>query len=267
MMNLEARHAVCSKSPKQQPNEWTSMDSLKRLPASERTNHSRKHRFKKALESKKVSRQPLGEYRKFIQGHYDGIAGKLTGFTGVVTGHETLAGRLIRPKAFDVRGCKRILDAGCGNGRYSKFLLRWADSDAFLAAFDLSQRMLKRARRRLHSPRIHHLAADLTKIPFPSGFFDAVVCGYVLEHLPDPRPGLAELARVTRRDGKILLLVTEDTLSGSMCSRMWHCRTHNRRELERICRECGLRWHRPHFFSTIHAMFRLGGIIVEMRRE
>ena len=69
----------------------------------------------------------------------------LTAVTGFVTGHETLAGRLIRPSAFDVRGCKSILDAGCGNGRYSRFLLRHADADARLTAFDLSQQMLKRA--------------------------------------------------------------------------------------------------------------------------
>ncbi|HWY86355.1 MAG TPA: class I SAM-dependent methyltransferase, partial [Gemmataceae bacterium] len=216
---------------------------------------------------KKMTRQPFREYRKFIQGHYDGIAGKLTSFTGLVTGHETLAGRLIRPSAFDVRGCKRILDAGCGNGRYSKYLLRWADHDAVIAGFDLSQRMLKRARRRLHSPRINHVAADLTRIPFATGLFDAVVCGYVLEHLPDPRPGLAELARVMRPGGKMLLLVTEDTFTGSMCSRMWHCRTYNRIDLERVCGECGLRWQKPHYFSRLHALLRLGGIIVEMRRD
>src|SRR5580704_15914021 len=140
------------------------MDSQQALQKTERKQLSKKRGLKGAIESKKVTRQPFREYRKFIQDHYDGIAGKLTGFTGLVTGHETLAGRLIRPSAFDVRGCKRILDAGCGNGRYSKFLLRWADPDAFLAAFDLSQRMLKRARRRLHSPRVNHIAADLTKI-------------------------------------------------------------------------------------------------------
>ena len=177
-----------------------------------------------------------------------------------------LAGRLIRPDAFDVRGCKRILDAGCGNGRYSRFLLRWADDDAFITGFDLSQRMLKRARRRLHSSRIGHVAADLTKLPFASGLFDAVVCGYVLEHLPDPRPGLMELARVMRPGGKMLLLATEDTFTGSMCSRMWHCRTYNRHELRRVCGECGLQWRKPHYFSSLHAMFRLGGIIIELQR-
>src|SRR5436305_6222149 len=230
------------------------MDSQPTLQISERVEPATKRGLKGAIESKKLKRQPFREYRKFIQGHHDGIAGKLTSFTGLVTGHEALAGRLIRPSAFDVRGCKRILDAGCGNGRYSKFLLRWADPDAFIAGFDLSQRMLTRARRRLDSTRVLHVAADLTKLPFASAFFDAVVCGYVLEHLPDPRPGLSELARVTRPGGKILLLATEDTFTGSMCSRMWHCRTYNRRELERVCRECGLRWQRPHYFSKLHAM-------------
>jgi ubiquinone/menaquinone biosynthesis C-methylase UbiE len=243
------------------------MDSQQTLSLAERVEAADKHGLKWAIESKKMRRQPFREYRKFIQGHYDGIAGKLTRFTGLVTGHEALAGRLIRPSAFDVRGCKRILDAGCGNGRYSKFILRWADTDAVIAGFDLSQRMLKRARRRLHSQRINHVAADLTKIPFASGFFDAVVCGYVLEHLPDPRPGLAELARVMRPGGKLLLLATEDTITGSMCSRMWHCRTYNRRDLQRVSADCGLRWQRHHFFSRLHAMFRLGGIIVEMRRD
>jgi SAM-dependent methyltransferase len=239
------------------------MDSLSKNPASA----PKRNGLKSALESKKPGRHSFLDYRRFIQSHYDGLAGKLTGFTGLVTGHETLAGRLIRPTAFDVRGCKRILDAGCGNGRYTRFLLREADPDALITAFDLSQRMLKRARNRLRSSRVTHVAADLTRLPYPDAFFDAVICGWVLEHLPDPIPGLRELARVLQPGGKLLLLVTEDTLTGSMCSRMWHCRTHNRNELRRLCHQCGLRWERPLWFSRLHALLRLGGIIVELRRE
>jgi SAM-dependent methyltransferase len=217
--------------------------------------------------SRQFQRRSFLDYRRFIQHHYDGLAGQLTSFTGLVTGHAALAGRLIRPGRFDVRGCKRILDAGCGNGRYTKYLLRHADPDALVAAFDLSQRMLKRARRRVGSRRVHHVAADLTRLPYADGCFDAIVCGWVLEHLPDPRPGLLELARVLRPGGKLLLMVTEDTLTGAMCSRMWHCRTHNRADLKRICHACGLHWERTFWFSGVHALLRLGGIIVEIRRQ
>ena len=219
------------------------------------------------LESSKPHRQPFGAYKRFIQGHYDGVAGALTAVTGLITGHEALAGRLIHPRAFDVRGCKRMLDAACGNGRYSKFLLKHGDPDALITSFDLSPKMLLRAQQRLKNPRVTHVVADLTRMPYADGTFDAVVCGWVLEHLPDPVPGLRELARVMSPRGKLLLLCTEDTFTGAWCSRLWHCRTYNRKELKARCEECGLRWEKEHWFSRIHKMLNLGGIIVELRKS
>src|SRR3954463_16580335 len=109
-----------------------------------------------AIESKQQTKRSLADYKHFVRDHYDGLPGALTAVTGVLTGHEALAGRLIRPGGFDVRGRKRILDAACGNGRYSRFLLLHADPDALLTSFDLSQAMLKRARTRLRSERVTH---------------------------------------------------------------------------------------------------------------
>lgn len=218
------------------------------------------------LESKKPRQRSFADYRRFIQNHYDGLPGALIAVTGLVTGHEALAGRLIHPNGFDVRSCKRILDAGCGSGRHARFLLRQADPDARITAFDLSRQMLKRAREHLRSDRVTHVSADLTRLPYADSSFDAVVCGWVLEHLPDPRLGLSELARVLQPGGKLLLLATENTLTGAMCSRMWHCRTYNRAELKCVCQECGLRWERELWFSRLHARLRMGGIIVELRR-
>jgi hypothetical protein len=37
--------------------------------------------------------------------------------------------------------------------------------------------------------------------------------------------------------------------------------------LRRLCQELGLRWERPLWFTKLHALFRLGGIIAELRRE
>ena len=216
--------------------------------------------------SSSPERQSFLDYRRFIQNHYDGLPGALTAFTGFLTGHEALAGRLICPTGFDVRGCRRILDAGCGNGRYSHFLLRHADAEALLTAFDLSPGMLERARRRPGSARISHTVADLTRLPYAEASFDAVVCGWVLEHLPDPQPGLRELARVLRPGGKLLLLTTEDTFLGRLCGRLWHCRTYHRAELRRVCGACGLTWQRELHFSRLHARLGLGGIIVELHR-
>jgi SAM-dependent methyltransferase len=219
-----------------------------------------------ALESKDHARQPFADYRRSIRDHYDGLPGALTAFTGLVTGHESLAGRLLSPDFFDVRGCKGILDAACGNGRYSRFLLRQADPDAALTAFDYSQGMLHRARKRLHDPRMTYAAADLTHLPYANATFDAMICGWVLEHLPDAAPGLRELARVLQPGGKLLLMSTEDTFFGALCSRLWHCRTYNRAELQKTCEACGLHWEREFWFSRWHEVLRLGGIIVELRR-
>jgi SAM-dependent methyltransferase len=224
-------------------------------------------RLGRVLESKLHRKRPFAEYRRFVGKHYDGLPGALLRVTGILTGHEALAGRLISPGRFDVRGCARILDAGCGNGRYTRFLLRRADPGALITGFDYSQKMLRRARESLDSDRVTHVAADLTRLPYADGCFDAAVCGWVLEHLPDPRPGLRELARVLRPGGKLLLMVTEDTLTGAMCSRMWHCRTYSREEVRRVGQECGLGWAREYWFSRLHARLRLGGIVVEMRRE
>jgi SAM-dependent methyltransferase len=210
--------------------------------------------------------QAFGEYRRWVQQHYDGLPGALTTFTGFLTGHELFAGRVIRPDAFDVRGCKRILDAACGDGRYSRFLLRWADSDAVLTSFDLSRGMLARARARLKSDRITQVVADITNLPYADASFDAVVCGWVLEHLPDPSPGLRELARVLRPDGKVLLLTTEDTWLGWVCGKLWNCKTYNRADLRQTCLQCGLRWERDVWFTGVHRVLRLGGVVAELRR-
>jgi ubiquinone/menaquinone biosynthesis C-methylase UbiE len=206
-------------------------------------------------------------YKQRITEHYDGFAGSLTRFTGIVTGHEALAGRLIRPGAFDVRGCKSILDAACGNGRYSVNLLKHADADAELTAFDLSQKMLVRARHRLSSPRVTFCAADLTRLPYAAASFDAVVCGWVIEHLADPRPALRELHRVMKPGAKLLLMATENTFLGRWCGRLWHCRTYNRGELRAACEECGLTWSRELWFTKMHEKMGLGGIVVELHRQ
>jgi SAM-dependent methyltransferase len=48
---------------------------------------------------------------------------------------------------------------------------------------------------------------DVTSIPYPDASFDVVICSHVLEHVPDDRRAIAELARVVRPDGMALVVV------------------------------------------------------------
>jgi ubiquinone/menaquinone biosynthesis C-methylase UbiE len=107
----------------------------------------------------------------------------------------------------------------------------------------------------------------MTRLPFRDGAFDCVTCGYVLEHIPDARLGLAELSRVMAPGGRMLLLVTEDSVSGAFTSRLWCCRTYNRPELRRVCDELGLEWHKELWFTKMHKVFRAGGICVEIHKR
>lgn len=52
--------------------------------------------------------------------------------------------------------------------------------------------------------------ADLTDLPFPSGSFDVVLSSHVLEHVPDDRRALSEIARVLKPSGWAVLLFPYD---------------------------------------------------------
>ena len=185
----------------------------------------------------------------------------------LLSGHIALGDRLLRVRRFDLRGARQILDVGSGAGQIAKHVLKYADRDARLTCFDLSLEMMRRARNRLKSASPQHLVADLTRLPFADGAFDCVTCGYVLEHLPDAKSGLSELARVMRPGAKMLLLTTEDNFSGAWTSRFWFCRTYNRQELFRTCQGLGLRWNKELWFSRMHKMLKAGGICVEIVKE
>lgn len=202
-----------------------------------------------------------------IRDLYDGPAGALLEFTGLVTGHDVLAGQIINPDVFDVRGCKKLLDAACGNGRYSKHVLRQADPDATIVAFDLSTGMLRRAKKSIDSDKVNFAAADMTRLPFGDATFDAAVCGWVLEHFVDPRPALREMARVLAPNGKLLLLTTENTFLGNMVSYVYKIRTYDRHDLRAACEESGLSWYRELWFSDLHKSLGMGGIVVELHRQ
>ncbi|MGW8256621.1 MAG: class I SAM-dependent methyltransferase [Thermoguttaceae bacterium] len=228
---------------------------------------ARKKLLVRLLENDLIRQVSFEEYREKVRDVYDGPQGAMLAYCSLISLHTVYGERLFRERRFDLRGIRNILDVGSGAGQIAKHLLKYADPTANLSCFDLSHEMLRRARNRLKSDRPRFVVADLTRLPFPSGTFDCVTCGYVLEHVPDPKVGLAELSRVMMPGARMLLLTTEDTFSGACTSFMWRCRTYNRRELAKICEEVGLKWHKELWFTRVHRVLRAGGICVELVKQ
>jgi SAM-dependent methyltransferase len=100
---------------------------------------------------------------------------------------------------------KRVLDAGCGPGVYSEWLL---DQGAEVVGIDVSPRMVEQARRRLGGRAAIH-QADLAA---PLGFFDAnsfdvIVSALVLDHVEDWDQVFCEFFRWLRAPGHVVFSV------------------------------------------------------------
>ncbi len=241
---------------------------LKRPRKSERDEAGQRGKvINRFVENDLIRRVSYETYRDKVRDVYDGPQGAVLAACSLISLHSPLGDRLLRTRKFDLTGAKQILDVGSGAGQIAKHLLKYADPDARVTCFDLSVEMMRRARNRLKTAAPHYLVADLARLPFAAGTFDCVTCGYVLEHVPDAKLGLGEMARVMRSGGRLLLLATEDSFSGAFTSRLWRCRTYNRAEIKRVCHELGLIWHKELWFSPLHKMIRAGGICVELVKE
>lgn len=227
----------------------------------------KKNVVKKIVENDLIERVSYQEYREKVRDKYDGPQGALLAMSSLISLHMPLGDKLLRERQFDLSGCGKILDVGSGAGQIVTHLLKYADPGAQITCFDLSFEMLRRARARLKSNVPRHLVADLTRLPFADESFDCVTCGYVLEHVPNARLGLAELSRVMSPGGRLLLLTSEDTFCGAWTSRLWCCRTYNRRELFETCQDLGLSWRKELWFTRMHKAFRAGGICVEIEKR
>lgn len=243
------------------------MTPSKRRRRSRRRDHNGRKVLNRIVENNLIRRVSFDQYREKVQSVYGGPKGAVLATCSLLSLHVPLGERIFRTRKFNLAGAKRILDVGSGAGQIAGHLLKYADSEAAITCTDLSWQMLRRARQRLRSDRPWYVAADLTHLPFADNSFDCVTCGYVLEHLPDPGDGLVELARVLEPGGRMFLLTTEDNFGGAWTSRLWYCRTYNRKELHRVCESLGLAWRNEIWFTRMHRMVRAGGICVEIERR
>src|SRR5688572_13232396 len=103
---------------------------------------------------------------------------------------------------------KSILDVGCGTGTAEVSLARLRLSQMRLVGVDLLVDRVRSAAgtTRGINARVLYASADACHLPFPNGTFDCTFCVAVLQHIRDIGRAVGELARVTRPEGRVLVV-------------------------------------------------------------
>jgi SAM-dependent methyltransferase len=130
------------------------------------------------------------------------------GWTRKAKTYDRLAGRatarLVVPllEAAEVGSGTRLLDVACGPGHIAAGA---AARGAKAVGVDAAEGMVAVARARY--AEIEFQLGDAERLPFGDASFDAVVAGFVVNHLPRPERALAEFARVVRPESRVAVTV------------------------------------------------------------
>ncbi|MGB5975421.1 MAG: methyltransferase domain-containing protein [Nodosilinea sp.] len=109
-----------------------------------------------------------------------------------------------------------VLDIACGTGELERLLLQ-DNPTQIITGIDISEQMLGQAKKKLERyPNIAFEKASASDLPFPDQGVDVVVSANAFHYFPDPQAALAEMKRVLKPDGKLVIL--------DWCRDFWFCR-------------------------------------------
>ena len=108
---------------------------------------------------------------------------------------------------------QHVLDVGCGPGVDTLALAAFVGASGSVDGVDADPTLVAAAEHRASAAgvhdRVHHHVADALALPFAAQTFDAVRGERLFQHLSDPHAALAEMLRVTRPGGWIVVLDTD----------------------------------------------------------
>jgi SAM-dependent methyltransferase len=118
----------------------------------------------------------------------------------------------------------RWLDVGCGTGALSATILAVAQP-ATVTGIDASEGYAAYAHEQIRDGRAQFRQGDAEALPFRDEGFDATVSGLVVNFLPEPSLGLAEMARVTRPGGTVAVYVWDYSDGMQLIRHFWDAAT------------------------------------------
>ena len=145
-----------------------------------------------------MSRADLDKDPRDVATMFDGVARRYDLTNTALSGGQDRYWRAQTRRALAPRSGERVLDLAAGPAVSTVELAR---DGAWCVAADFSQGMLRAGYRR----DVPKVAADALALPFADASFDAVTISFGLRNVADPDAGLAELARVTRPGGRLVV--------------------------------------------------------------
>ncbi len=145
-----------------------------------------------------MSRADLDKDPHDVATMFDGVARRYDLTNTALTAGRDRHWRAQTRRALAPRPGEKVLDLAAGTAVSTVGLAR---DGAWCVAADFSQGMLRAGRHR----DVPKVAADALHLPFADGVFDAVTISFGLRNVSDPDAGLAELARVTRPGGRLVV--------------------------------------------------------------
>jgi ubiquinone/menaquinone biosynthesis C-methylase UbiE len=152
-------------------------------------------------------------FKAFESGAWDGRARTYDLVIGAVTAR---VGEVLLD-AVGAGAGTRLLDVGCGPGTITAAA---AARGAHAVGVDLAGGMLALGRER--HPALELVEGDAEELPFGDASFDAVVGGFVLNHLPSPEAAVAEAARVLAPEGRLAVAVWEPPERNRLLGELTH---------------------------------------------
>lgn len=147
----------------------------------------------------------------------------------------------------------RVLDAGCGKGRYLKNLIEDIPENHY-AAMDISNGVMEFFGSEIAEKR----QGILTNIPYTDNTFDFVYTCEALEHAIDIDSALRELSRVTKTGGKIIIIDKNLNLWGQLETdpwEQWFDEEELKRSMEKYCTDVTIHRNIPYDKNVSDGLF------------
>jgi ubiquinone/menaquinone biosynthesis C-methylase UbiE len=110
----------------------------------------------------------------------------------------------------------RVLDIACGTGEFERMVLSENPTQQMVGV-DISQEMLAIARQKLHNfSNVAFQSGSASALSFSDRSFDVIVSASAFHYFDDPVAALAEMKRVLKPNGKVVIL--------DWCKDFWLCR-------------------------------------------